>query len=155
MKRSKWSCWRHSFTGMANRTNTWQVMTEKKKHSTLLPKKYHRSAIISTRSTGTFPLAFSQERPLPNSRCHGARDDTKTCVHIYIDGVCVRRMPDSMQRCHVWRLQSATSSCMTCGFYQRTPHCVRRCQIWLLQCCPVLWLQRCPTGGINVVNSPV
>ena len=127
----------------------------KKKHSTLLPKKYHRSAIICTRSTGTFPLAFSQERPLPNSRCHGARDDTKTYVCIYIDGVCVRWMPDSMQRCHVWRLQSATSSCMTCGFSQRTPHCVRRCQIWLLQCCPVLWLQRCQTAGINVVNSPV
>ena len=127
----------------------------KKKHSTLLPKKYHRSAIICTRSTGTFPLAFSQERPLPNSRCHGARDDTKTYVCIYIDGVCVRWMPDSIQRCHVWRLQSATSSCMTCGFSQRTPHCVRRCQIWLLQCCPVLWLQRCQTAGINVVNSPV
>ena len=112
-------------------------------------------AIICTRSTGTFPLAFSQERPLPNSRCHGARDDTKTYVCIYIDGVCVRWMPDSMQRCHVWRLQSATSSCMTCGFSQRTPHRVRRCQIWLLQCCPVLWLQRCQTAGINVVNSPV
>ena len=25
----------------------------------------------------------------PNSRCHGARDDTKTYVCIYIDGVCV------------------------------------------------------------------
>ena len=76
-------------------------------------------------------------------------------VCIYIDGVCVRWMPDSMQRCHVWRLQSATSPCMTCGFSQRTPHCVRRCQIWLLQCSPVLWLQRCQTDGSNVVNSPV
>ena len=99
---------------------------------------------------------LSRRRDLcPNSRCHGARDDTKTYVCIYIDGVCVRWMPNSMQRCHVWRLQSATSSCMTCGFSQRTPHCVRRCQIWLLQCCPVLWLQRCQTYGTNVVNSPV
>ena len=56
----------------------------KKKHSTLLPKKYPRSAITCTRSTGTFPLAFSQERPLPNSLCHGARDDTKTYVCIYL-----------------------------------------------------------------------
>ena len=99
---------------------------------------------------------LSRRRDLcPNSRCHGARDDTKTYVCIYIYGVCVRWMPDSMQRCHVWRLQSATSSRMTCGFSQRTPQCVRRFQIWLLQCCPVLWLQRCQTDDINVVNSPV
>ena len=33
---------------------------------------------------------LSRRRDLcPNSRCHGARDDTKTYVCIYIDGVCV------------------------------------------------------------------
>ena len=36
----------------------------KKNHSTWLSKKYHRSAIICTPSTGTSPLAFSQDRPL-------------------------------------------------------------------------------------------
>ena len=90
---------------------------------------------------------LSRRRDLcPNSRCHGARDDTKTYVCIYIDGVCVHWMPDSMQCCHVWRLQSATSSCMTCGVSQRTAHCVRRCQIWLLQCCPIFVTAAVPNG---------
>ena len=71
--------------------NTWQAVTEKKKHSTLLPKKYHRSAIICTRSTGTFPLAFSQERPLSQQsvpRSTWRYQDI--CVHTY--RWCVRAL---------------------------------------------------------------
>ena len=62
---------------------------KRKKHSTSLPKKYHRNAIICTRSTGTFPLAFSQERPLsqqPVPRSTWRYQDI--CVHIYRWCVC-------------------------------------------------------------------
>ena len=150
----KWSCWRHSFTGMANRTNTWKAVTERK--STVL--YYPRS---TTEVQLYVPVVLEYSPWLSRRRdlfpTVGATEHVTIPRHMcaYIYGVWVRWMPDSMQRCHVWRLQSATSSCMTCGFSQRTPHCVRRCQIWLLQCCPVLWLQRCQTAGINVVNSPV
>ena len=64
---------------------------KRKKHSTSLPKKYHRNAIISTRSTGTFPLAFSQERPLSQQsvpRSMWRYQDI--CVHIY--RWCVRAL---------------------------------------------------------------
>ena len=62
---------------------------KRKKHSTSLPKKYHQNAIICTRSTGTFPLAFSQERPLsqqPVPRSTWRYQDI--CVHIYRWCVC-------------------------------------------------------------------
>ena len=89
------------------------------------------------------PLGFlAGETSVPNSRCHGARDDTKTYVCIYIDGVCVHWMPVSMQRCHVWRLQSATSSCMTCGFSQRT---LTVCGVARSDCCSVV--QSCDCSG--------
>ena len=64
---------------------------KRKKHSTSLPKKYHRNAIICTRSTGTFPLAFSQERPLSQQsvpRSTWRYQDI--CVHIY--RWCVRAL---------------------------------------------------------------
>ena len=64
---------------------------KRKKHSTSLPKKYHRNAIICTRSTGTFPLAFSQERPLSQQsvpRSTWWYQDI--CVHIY--RWCVRAL---------------------------------------------------------------
>ena len=62
---------------------------KRKKHSTSLPKKYHRNAIICTSSTGTFPLAFSHERPLSQQsvpRSTWRYQDI--CVHIYRWCVC-------------------------------------------------------------------
>ena len=62
---------------------------KRKKHSTSLPKKCHRNAIICTSSTGIFPLAFSYERPLSQQsvpRSTWRYQDI--CVHIYRWCVC-------------------------------------------------------------------
>ena len=120
-----WSCRRHSFTGTANLTNTWQAVTEKKKHSTLLFKKYHRSAIICTPSIGTYPLAFSQDRPRsqqPVPRSTWRYQDI--CVHIYMvcacaecQTVCNVATSDAYRapRRHVWRVGFPRAPLTVCG----------------------------------------
>ena len=83
------------------RTHDRQWRTEKKK------AQYFITQEVPPKCNYMYPLPavlehspwLSRRRDLcPNSRCHGARDDTKTYVCIYIDGVCVHWMPDSMQR---------------------------------------------------------
>ena len=63
---------------------------KRKKHSTSLPKKYHRNAIICTRSTGTIPLGFlAGETSVPTA---GATEHVTIprhmCAHIYRWCVC-------------------------------------------------------------------
>ena len=45
------------------------------------------------------------------------------------EGGHIEKMLKELQHLDAGRLQSATSSRMTCGFSQRIPHCVRHCQI--------------------------
>ena len=99
---------------------------KRKKHSTSLPKKYHRNAIICTRSTGTFPLAFSQERPLSQQsvpRSTWRYQDI--CVHIYrwcvvcteCQTVCNVATSDAYRapRRHVWRVGFPSAPLTVCG----------------------------------------
>ena len=110
---------------IARTHESWQAVTEKKKHSTLLPKKYHRSAIICTPSTGTSPLAFSQERPLSQQPvpCSTWRYQD-ICVHIHMVRVCAEcqtvcnvatsdayRAPHR----HVWRVGFPSAPLTACG----------------------------------------
>ena len=140
---------------LISRTQDRQWRKEKSTVATWLSKKYHRSAIICTPSTGTSPLAFSQDRP--RSQQSVPRSTWRyqdICVHIFMVCGCA----ECQTVCNVATFdpyRAPRRHVRSVGFSQCTPPCVRRCQIWLLQCCPVLWLQRCQTYGTNVVNSPV
>ena len=71
-------------------THDRQRRTEKKKAQYFITQEVPTEMQLYVPAVLEHSPWLSRMRDLcPNSRCHGARDDTKTYVCIYIDGVCV------------------------------------------------------------------
>ena len=106
-------------------THDRQRRTEKKKAQYFISRSTTEMQLYVPAVLEHSPWLSRRRDLCPNSRCHGARDDTKTYVCIYIDGVCVHWMPDSMQRCtsdayraprrHVWRVGFPSAPLTVCG----------------------------------------
>ena len=137
-------------------THDRQRRTEKKKAQYFITQEVPPKCNYMYPQYWNIPLGFlagetSVQQPVPRSTWRYQ----DICVHIYIDGVCVHWMPDSMHvatsdayrapRRHVWRVGFPSAPLTVCGVARSG----------LLQCCPICDCSSGQTDGSNVVNSPV
>ena len=127
---SKWSCWRHSLWRIAR---THDRQWRKRKSTVLYYPRSTTEVQLYVPAVLEHSSWLSRRRDLcPNSRCHVWR--TKhMCAYIY--GVCVRWMPDSMQRCHVWAYRAPRRHVWRVGF-PSAPLTV--CGVARSDCCSVV-----------------